>query len=75
MNIPYIDYFSLYDAYTLSDAAALLSITPDILWHKCLKYDILPDLNHTGIAVLSKHTLRAIHNKIYYECPDPTAMM
>ena len=67
MSIPYIDYKTLEEFYTLSEVCKLLQLDKTTLRQKCEAYDIKPRQNEIGDWGLVKYDIRKLHNQLYHE--------
>ncbi|MBQ9852210.1 MAG: hypothetical protein IJO37_04775 [Ruminiclostridium sp.] len=66
-SIPYIDYNSLDDFYTINRLCSLFQMDRDTLKERCKQFDITPRRNDIGEIGLVRYDIRRLHNFIYYE--------
>lgn len=65
--VNYIEYRTLKEFYTISEACELLEMGKPDLQTKCEQYGILPVRNEKGVYGFVKYDFCNLHNKLYFE--------
>ena len=65
-SIPYVDYMSLKEVYTIKEAAELLTLSKSQLKEACEANDIRPRRNEIGEWIIVKYDIRKLHNRLYH---------
>lgn len=65
-GIPYVDYKSLNEVYTIKEAADLLTLSKLQLKEACEANDIHPRRNEIGEWIIVKYDIRKLHNLLYH---------
>ena len=63
----FIDYRSLKETYTISEACDLFEMDKTVLKQSCEAHGIQPVRNEIGEGVFSKYDIRKLHNLLYFE--------
>lgn len=66
-NVPYIDYKTLREFYTIGETCDLFLMKKSELQQKCMLHDVQPRRNEIGEYGFVKYDIRKLHNLIYHE--------
>lgn len=66
-NVPYIDYNTMDEFYTIKDVCELFGVSKQELKKQCEKHNVEPRRNEIGEYGLVKYDVRKIHNAMYHE--------
>lgn len=65
--VPYIDYTTLEEFYTINEVCKLFDMEKSVLRQKCRQYGVEPRRNEIGEYGLVKYDVRKLHNLLYHE--------
>jgi len=71
-QVPYIDYGTLAEFYTVQQLADLLGMKKPELKENCEAYDIKPRKNEIGDYGFVRYDVRKLHNALYHESRGST---
>ena len=70
INIPYVDYNSMREFYTIKETCELLNVDKYFLKDSCGECEIEPIESEIGDYGFSKYCVRKVHNYLYRKFYD-----